>query len=464
MQASQYFILNKKISKEKISKKYLSGTSIFILALLVFLNTFISYETTILHIESSLPQFLIFFLFCFIWFGTIGLKFSNAVFAVAALGPTVLLDGYGYINTPFSSLSLIDLMILISIILSLIRKVEIVWSGYNKYAIILFGTCLISTIITFNFAFFGTIFRLAINLFFIIIIFSSKNNETKAAFIDGLLITPIIALSYLSGINGLWRFISFDNGNALDVYNTGEVLYGSHQVVVYLLFLIPLFMYFGWNKFLLPLIILIIPYIIFSMSRSLVLSVGLAFLIFIIINIRKASILIFSILTLVVIIIGVAKMGFFSFSEDGAKAGSNLIRFAKMKSVWETYLNSPIIGVGYGTAMVLDSKSSQGISGNDSNFLDIATDKKTSSEFTPLQILGETGTLGGLASIFLIIFSFKCFYRVLKSTIISKHVQFVLYAWVVIFITTFIGQNAFNSLIILLATPVAAYETYLKNL
>jgi hypothetical protein len=463
MQTSQYFILNEKTQPQKKSKKYLSGISIFIIAALVYLNSYISYETTILQIDNPIPQLLIFFIFCLIWFGIIGLKLSNAVFAVAAFGPTVLLEGYGYINTPFSSLSLIDLMIMVSIILSLIRKTDVVWSGYIKYSILLFGICLISTIMTFNFALFGTIFRLSINLFFIIIIFSSKNKEIKAAFVDGLLITPIIALSYLLGINGLWRFISFDNANALDVYNTGEVLYGSHQVVVYLLFLIPLFMYFGWNKFLLPLIILIIPYIIFSMSRSLVLSVGLTFLIFIFLNIKNISMLIFSILILVGIIIGVAKMGFFSFSDDGAKAGSNLIRFAKMNSVWETFKKSPIIGVGYGTAMVLDSKSSDGISGNDSNFLDIATDKKTSSEFTPLQILGETGSLGGLTSILLIVFSFKCFYKALKSGVVPKYVHFVLYGWLIIFITIFIGQNAFNSMIILLATPVAAYETYLKK-
>jgi len=137
-----------------------------------------------------------------------------------------------------------------------------------------------------------------------------------------------------------------------------------------------------------------------------------------------------------------------------------------MRRAWDTYLGSPVLGVGFGAVGALDTRKRDvaGPVSTDPYALDFYTNVQASSEFTPLQILAETGTLGGILSVWLLIFAGRRCLLVLRSPSVPSYVQFALYGWIIVFVSGFVGGNAYGGLIVSLAIPVAAYEAYLRPL
>lgn len=100
---------------------------------------------------------------------------------------------------------------------------------------------------------------------------------------------------------------------------------------------------------------------------------------------------------------------------------------------------------------------------NDPRYLERAIDVKASSEFTPIQILAETGSFGGLISFILLFYTFKKFIlSVIKVNNNLLHL-YILLCWLILFITTFIGGNSFSTLPLYLSMPFILENIKLKN-
>ena len=186
-------------------------------------------------------------------------------------------------------------------------------------------------------------------------------------------------------------------------------------------------------------------------------ALGVAALTYLALNVtsrKKFMSVLIIVLLFVGIAVGVYRVGFFDWSKVGSKQGSNEIRYEKIVKTWDTYLSSPVLGIGYGAVGALDSKRVA-----DS----LATDVKASAEFTPLQILAETGTLGGVFSVWLLVFAGRRLLWALRSPGLPRYAQILLYTWIVVFISDFLGSNSYSSLIYMLMFPVAAYEVWVPT-
>lgn len=434
--------------------RYLNWGSWALIAGFVYLNTSLSFEFDSQPRDSLNQQLAIFALFCIVWFSWVGLRLPNAIFATVAFGPAVLVEGYGFFQTSFAALSPADLMMLVAIGLWLSQKPRLVWSKFISLAAALFGVCALSALLTFNLELIGSVARFGFWVLLVWIILSHPGHSLKKAFVDGLLLMPITALAYLRGVNGLWRFFSFGEGRALNMFSTGEVLYGSHQVIMNLVFLIPLITLLGRDFLVIPLLLTIFFYMVFSFSRSLIFATGIAFLTYLLVNIRSYRRLALAAIASLLfggIAVTVSQNEIFNFTEDnGAKGESNVIRLTKMKNAFISYYNHPFLGKGFGSAGIISKTNTQ------------YADQDVNPEFTPLQILAETGTLGGMLSVWLLLFAGRRCLSVLRSPSVPNYVQLALYGWIIFFITGFVGGNAYNQLITTLAFPVAAYEAFLR--
>ena len=452
--------------KYNIRVPYFGVVSAALLFLIVYFNTSIAFNEQGLKI-----QLLVVVPMAIMWFGLVGFSLRSAIFASVALCPATLLWGVGFLKLPGMALTLSDLFTIISVGLFLAGPKPLYRNNYTSLIWLFFTVCVASVLLAdIPEAYIGQLLRLGLSIGLISIVLSSRGDTLKKPFLHGMLLWPFVALSFLAGVGGFWRFISFSDGAAFNPIETGEVLLGSHQVVVYLFFLFPFLLL---TKRFRMLILIVLSWlgvlVVFSYSRSLVIGVGVSvmfYLLFIKTGKRKIIKFVFAGVLSVCLVLGVVTLGFFTFSKDeGLKSMSSNIRITKMLAAWNTFTENPVLGIGYGSANVIDTgRTAAAINAADPHFMEVITDVKASAEFTPSQILAETGLAGGLISLFLIILSFKCAIHILKNTGKPIFLKITLTCAAVFFITSFLGGNAFASLVFWLAVPFILDDIKLTDL
>jgi len=458
LQNQSYFLKNKVPSYFKVK-------SIILLCFITYLNTKISFESIDLYFQILLTIPLI-----LIWIYFVGLKLDSLIFATFCLLPSTAILGIGYFLFPGAALSLSDIFAFVVIIIYILKPIKLYLSIFILYLWLLLLVCLLSIIFAADTPYnhIGQFLRLLSSIMLITIILGSKLEYLRKPVLCAMLTWPLITIFYLFGIDGLFRFITFGSGAVFNNSESGEVLYGSHVFVMYILPLFPLAIFFKCSRFILFLIFLYLSSIIFySYSRSLLIGYFCAFsfhILYIISFNLKAKKIIFSLVIIFSSLIVINKLDYFNFNlVDNSKSLSTYVRIAKMQAAWNTFNDNLFLGIGYGSVGAVDSKrddfSSIGI--NDPIYLERAIDVKASSEFTPIQILAETGSLGGLISLILIIYSFKKFILTLVKNNNILHI-YVLLCWLILFITSFIGGNSFSTLPLLLSIPFILDNIKLK--
>jgi len=448
------------------SKKgdYLGLGSLLLLLFYTILNTRLSYEPGAPPIEATGAQLAVFTLFCLLWFSIHGLRWPGAVFGWVALQPAILTEGYGYVFLPGAALSPSDLMAVVAVVLwAREGQTSLRLVPYTRAAVALLAVCTISILLTLNPAFKGQWIRLALPVFLVIIVFSEQGRAAKCAMLAGIPAWPVVAFGYLAGVEQVVRFFSFGGGEALAAQASGEVLYGSHQFVVFLLPITALALAKGRAWLVRPLLLALAPYALFSLSRSLTAALGAAALLLLGMQIRRTrNVLDLAGVGLFLVggVVAVSLQGYFEFG-SGSKEGSSEVRFAKMGRAWETFLRHPLFGVGYGTVGVIDGKTDVDVTFMDDRFIENITAKKAAAENTAFQILAETGASGMLVSIWMLWQAGRALVSVLAVRQMPAPILASMYAWLVFFIASFLGGSVYSQLVFLLAIPVAACGVYL---
>ena len=223
---------------------YFRIRSIMLLALLVYVNTSISFNEM-----GSTAQLMAGIPLIFWWFVVVGIRIDAAIFAAVALTPSTLLLGFGYFKLPSIALTLSDIFTLVAMCIFLVSPQRLQRKKFNKLIWLLLATCTVSIFFAANpIAHFGQLIRLGFSVGLISIVLSSRTDNNNKGVFFGMMLWPIIVMAHLAGVEGLWRFISFDNMAALNSADTGEVLLGSHMVVQNLFFLIPLLLFLKLKK------------------------------------------------------------------------------------------------------------------------------------------------------------------------------------------------------------------------
>ncbi len=441
--------------KQDVRPRYFSVASAALLALLVYANTIISFKE--LGLQSQLMAVVPLIA---LWFMLAGIRLQSAIFASIALLPATGLWGVGYLALPGMALTLSDLFTAIIFFLFIARPQPLYRTKYTTLIWLLLGVCFASILLAANpTAHFGQLIRLGLSIGLISIVLASRGDSLKKSVFYAILLWPIIALSNAAGVEGLWRFISFADGAAFNLAETGDVLLGSHVIVLNILFLLPLFVLLKMPRIFIFLVLAwLLVLVVFSYSRSLSIGIGAAVLLyFLFMNAGKGKVVKLALLAVLgaVLVFGVASLGYFNFTTDeGSKATSSYIRITKMLAAWNTFTENPVLGIGYGAAGAIDTeRTASAIDGKDPEFLNQITDVKASAEFTPSQILAETGLAGGVISLFLIGISFKRTILLLKNPEKPAFMKITLLCLAVVFVTGFVASNAFSFLAFLLAIP-----------
>jgi hypothetical protein len=442
--------------KLDVRPRYFSVASAALLALLVYANTSISFK------EFGLQsQFIAVVPLIALWFIVVGIHLQSAIFASIALWPATGLWGVGFLALPGMALTLSDLLTAITFFLFIVRPPPLYSTKYTTLIWLLLGVCFASILLAANpTSHFGSLIRLVFSISLISIILASSGDTLKKPVFYATLLWPVIALSNVAGVEGLWRFISFGDSAAFSLAETGEVLLGSHTIVMNILFLLPLFVLLKTHRIFIFLVLTwLLVLVIFSYSRSLSIGIGTSLLIyFLFMIVGKWKIVKLALVAVLGagLVFGVARLDYFNFTPDeGSKSFSSSVRIAKMLASWNTFTENPVFGIGYGAVGAIDTKSMNfNPLGTDAGFLDNLTNVKASSEFTPLQILAETGLAGGVISLFLIGISIKRTFLLLKNPEKPTSLKLTLMCLIVVFVTSFVGSNAFGNLAFLLAIPL----------
>jgi hypothetical protein len=441
--------------KLDVRPRYFSFASAALLALLVYANTSISFKE--LGLQS---QFIAVVPLIALWFMVVGISLKSAIFASIALLPATGPWGVGFLALPGMALSLSDLLTCITFFLFIARPHPLYRTKYTTLIWLLLGVCLASIFLAANpTAHFGSLIRLGLLISVTSIVLASSGDTLKKPVFYATLLWPIIALSNAAGIDVLWRFISFGDGAAFNFEETGEVLLGSSAIVIYILFLLPLFVLLKMPRIFIFLVLSwLLVLIVFSYSRALSIGVAIVILLYFVFMIAGKGKIVKLALVAVLgagLVFGVSRLAYFNFTADGGlKSFSSSVRIIKMLAAWNTFTENPVLGIGYGAVGAIDTKSMDfNLFGEDPGFLDIASNVKASSEFAPLQILAETGLAGGVISLFLIGISIKRTFLLLKNPEKPTSMKLTLMCIIVVFVTNFVGGNAFGTLAFLLAIP-----------
>ena len=441
--------------KQGVRPRYFSITSAGLLMLLVYANTSIVFKE--MGLQSQLMAVLP---LVAVWFGVVGMRLESAIFASIALMPAITVWGVGYLALPGMALSLSDLLTVITFCLFIARPQPLYRTKYTTLIWWLLGVCFTSILLAANpTAHFGQLIRMGLSIGLVTLVLASRGDTFKKAVFYGMLFWPMIALSSLAGVEGLWRFISFNDGAALHLTEIYEVLLGSHIVIINILFFLPLLVLLKFHRiFIFMVIAWLLLLVVFSYSRSLTVGICIAMLLyFLFMKIGKGKITKLALIAVLGagLVFGVASLGYFNFDAyEGSKAASSYIRITKMLAAWNTFTENPVLGIGYGAAGAIDTKNMDfTLQGTDAGFLDNVTDVKAAAEFTPSQILAETGLAGGVISLFLIGISFKRTILLLKNPEKPDFMKITLLCLIVVFITGFVGGNTFGYLAFLLAIP-----------
>ncbi len=439
-----------------IQPRYFTPMSVGLICLLVYINTLLAFREV-----GLTAQLLVFVVLVSLWFSLVGFRIRSAVFAAVVLQPATLLHGVGYLMLPGMALALGDLFVLIVIFLYLVQPQPLRLCRFTMLLWVLLGVCLLSVMFAVNpIAHTGQLIRLGLLLIFIQIIMGSPDDTLKRPVFYALLVWPFVALAQIAGQEYLWRFITFGEGRALNLAETGEVLLGSHLVVYHLFFLVPLLVYLRLPR---STLIIVIAYLttltVFSNSRSLVIGVGLGLILYMLFvrTTKNLSLVKVGIITSIFggLVIGVATLGFFNFGVDeGSKATSSYIRIAKIEAAFNTYRDNPLLGIGFGAVGAIDSKrQEEWLHDLNVDFMAEIINVKASAETAPLQILAETGTLGGIVSLLILALGFRRILEFYRDSRIPLSSKFTLLVITVMFFVNFLGSNSFTSIPFFMAMP-----------
>lgn len=441
---------------EHILPKYFSPLSVALLCLLVYTNTVLSYN------EISLTaQLVVFTALALLWFSLVGFRLRSAVFASIVLIPASLIEGVGVFMLPGMALTPNEIFSIIAILMFFARPQPLQYSRFITLLWTLFIVCLLSIVLADNpISHIGQLLRLGLSITVLTVVVASPGDVQKTPFFYAPLAWPFVVFAHLAGLEYLWRFLTFGEGRALNMAETGEVLLGSHMVVGYIFFFLPLLVYLRAPRlisFMLLSYFLILS--IFSYSRSLVigLALGLLFYILILRVAKKRSFVQMVTFTAIVggLVFGVVTMGFFSFgTNEGLKTSSSYLRIAKIAAAYQTYLDNPMFGIGYGAAAAIDGRrQAEWIQDPDVDFLSEFIIVKASAETTPLQILAETGTVGGVVSLFILALGFQRMMQLLRMEACPLSAKLTLLALAVLFVTGFVGGNSYAAIPFFMAIP-----------
>lgn len=439
-----------------VRPRYFTPVSIGLLCLLVYANTALAFREVGLN-----AQLVVFGVLVSLWFAFVGFRIRSAVFAAVALAPATLIEGVGYFMLPGMALTLSDLFTLIAILMFLARPQPLQRNRFTTLLWGLFVVSFLSILLAANpTAHAGQFVRLGLSITFLTIILASPGDTLKQPFFFALLAWPFVVLAYITGLDYLWRFLTFGEGRVLNLAETGEVLLGSHLIILNLVFLVPLLVFLRTPRWLL---VGLLPYllvlIVFSYSRSLVIGLAAALLLskLFMRSDKKSTLVKWIIPTTLAggLVLGVASLGFFNFGADeGSKASSSYIRIAKIAAASQTYLDNPVMGIGYGAAVVVDGKRQEvWLSDPNADFLLEIVNVQASAESTPPQILAETGTFGGLMSLLILVMGFRHLVQILRSSAAPPYAKLALLALVVMFVAGFLGGNSYASVPFFMAMP-----------
>ncbi len=190
------------------------------------------------------------------------------------------------------------------------------------------------------------------------------------------------------------------------------------HIAQYLPFLFPIVFTFSKHfsyKITFFLIIYFLTLVAFSFSRSLLLVVVFQILFFIIngmmVSQKKSKIKIIISLCLVGMLFFISN-DYLNFSIDSnLKGSSNMIRVLKIQNAFNTFLNNPFLGIGFGQIEIDHINSTKGGESHwqDTDFIENVTNVKASAEFGPSQIAAEIGVFG-------LIISFLMMYHLVSNT------------------------------------------------
>lgn len=434
-----------------VRPSYLNATSVVVLALLAYANASITFQE--LNLQS---QLMVAIPLIMLWFIIAGLRLESAIFASIGMMPSVTVWGFGYMKFDIIALNISNILMAFTVCMFISRPQPLHFTKCISLFWILFGACCASTLLTANpFAYLGQLMRLGLDIIFFTIVLSSQINLHKKSVLHGMLLWPIIALSSLAGVEGFWRFMSFGNGAALNPNETGELLLGSNTIVIRVIFLLPLFILFKAPRItLLLLISWLLVLSVFSYSRSLAIGMGTSMLLYLwYVNLagEKITKLVVCLFLVISLSVGIAALENVYFN----KGESDYVRNTKIQRAWNTFTENPVLGIGYGAVGVIDTPlTKSAISTEDPNYLIEITDVQASAEFTPSQILAETGIAGLILSLFLIVVALKNTVLLLKNPQNPYYIKITMLCFVVYSVAIFVGGNAFSFLVFFVAIPI----------
>ena len=428
--------------------KFFNAASFFLLGVLTSVNTVLAHS----GINGFLQLSVICVSYC-TWFFIFGRTFSALVFSSVALMPSTLLLGVGYIKLPGMAISMTDLLISAFLFRTALRTPHRFRFSLN--AILLWCLLLVCAMTILSArsptAHLGIFVRLCVMVSFLSIVLSDSRNRLQHSAVLGMMVWPFTAVAQLVGLGLFWRFISFENFAALNLWGAKLPLVGSHQVVVHLIFLIPLLLFFKFNRGIILITAMWLSVLIVAaQSRSLIVAAAVAFFAYYfsiklrIEHIFRHIALWALVATIAVLILA---MGFFSFSVfEGPKASSSQIRIIKAIKVWETFTDNPFLGVGYGAVGAIDiPNTASAVEATAPDYFTKITNIQASAEFTPLQILAETGLVGGVVVAIMMLIYVLNVKRMLQANTTAMSLKLVLLCSLVVFLTGMLGSNFYDS-------------------
>lgn len=441
--------------------RYSKELQVFILCIYTFFNSY--------FVNNHYGVFLQIVSFAFLlllWIFFVGLNCESAIFSTIALSPSVSSLG-GSLPFVFGSMTPCEIMMVVTVLLFSIKfKIINCWP-FIKSGLVLVLVCFFSILSSGEISeHLGQFLRLILMFAFTVVILSGYADQYQRAVLYGILCWPLIVLSHVAGFSGLWDLLTFNQGKSLIPAESALPIFGGHFTAEYMLFLIPLFVFYRMKSIVVFTVALISMLMVLqSNSRSLLIACIISFLLSFFIANRDGKVwmkinhkfLIFFAIVVPFLLFQVGTGNLNINTDHGSKSDSNYIRIEKITKSFQTFQSNFFLGVGYGTAGIdslndLNEKAGIDELGRES-FLDQFTSVRASAEFTPVQILAETGLLGFLASFYILVLSTSESLKLLRLTTVPLFAKYTILALVAVFLTGIIGSNFYPTLMFFAAIP-----------
>jgi hypothetical protein len=441
--------------------RYFAALSLLLLALMVFANVLISKNEV-----GFAVQLVAFISFTFIWLIIAGFTIRSLLFGAVALVPSVTYEGIGYLEFPGMALTPADMFMVLAIAAIAHERGFPKLSGrFSALIWIWFAVCFLSAFISADLmGRFGSLVRLLLDVLLVYFLVATKNHQYKRVVLYGMLAWPLVVFTHMGAMGQTWDFIT--------MYQAAETspLIGSSSYIKYFLLIVPLLLMFRVNKlFIFAVLIALMPYIILAKSRSLLLGLIFASGCFLFFSrqfkhTRNTLLKIILVATMApILFVGVASWQGKEFSFDwSAGIQGDYLRVTKMTAAINTFLDNPVLGIGYGQA-VIDAKAMGREGANLQNtsaveFYELATSYSTSAESTPFQMIAEVGLAGTVLGLLLLLIGLKNGLSVLRDKGCPHYIKISLLCFSVIYVAEMIGGNRLQSVVFISAVPVIFHQ------